>query len=129
MAGSLGKMPTTLVRRRLISPLIRSSGFVDQILRQWATGKPVNGEEVLGGLAEHLGDLGELALEHAGDLVELGPDVVPVGLSEDRADRGGDHLRGGLRVVIEPLVELRVADVVDDRELVAMTAPVDSCEH
>src|SRR5947207_11283514 len=34
-------MPTTLVRR-LISPLTRSSGFVDQILRQCAVGNVVN---------------------------------------------------------------------------------------
>lgn len=32
MEASLGKMPTTLVRR-LISPLMRSRGFVDQIFR------------------------------------------------------------------------------------------------
>ena len=40
-AASLGKMPTTLVRR-LISPLTRSSGFVDQILRQCASGNAQN---------------------------------------------------------------------------------------
>lgn len=40
-AASFGKMPTTSVRRS-ISLLTRSSGLVDQILRQWPTGKAVN---------------------------------------------------------------------------------------
>ena len=39
--ASLGKIPTTLVRR-LISPLIRSTGLVDQSLRQCATEKLLN---------------------------------------------------------------------------------------
>ena len=73
-AASLGKMPTTLVRR-LISPWSRSSGLVDQILRQCAVGNALNAEQVLAGVGEHVGDDGELAGEHRGDLVELGGDV------------------------------------------------------
>lgn len=38
--ASLAKLPTALVRR-LISPLTRSRGFVDQIVRQWACGNAV----------------------------------------------------------------------------------------
>ena len=38
--ASSGKMPTTLLRR-LISLLIRSSGFVEAILRQWPLGNAV----------------------------------------------------------------------------------------
>jgi hypothetical protein len=37
-AAALGKIPTTRLRR-LISLLRRSSGLVDQILRQWALGR------------------------------------------------------------------------------------------
>ena len=55
-AASLGEMPTTLVRR-LISPLSRSSGFVDQILRQCLRGAR-EGEEVLCCAGEHRRDLG-----------------------------------------------------------------------
>ena len=40
-AASLGKIPTTRLRR-LISLLIRSSGFVDQIFTQCERGKLVN---------------------------------------------------------------------------------------
>lgn len=38
---SLGKMPTTLVRR-LISLLSRSSGLLDQTFLQWSNGNGVN---------------------------------------------------------------------------------------
>ena len=69
-AASLGKIPTTLVRR-LISPLSRSSGFVDQILRQCASGKPVNAQEVGLGVGEHRGDVGELRPQGGDDLVQL----------------------------------------------------------
>ena len=42
------------------------------------------GEQVVGGVAQHRLDLGELPAEHAGDDVELVADVVGVGLGEDR---------------------------------------------
>lgn len=54
------------------------------------------GQQIGGGLAEHLFDLGELPAEHPGDLVELGGDLAGGGLDEDRADGGGDHLRRSL---------------------------------
>ena len=93
--ASFGKMPTTLVRR-LISAFTRSSGFVDQIFGPVRDREGGEGEEVLVGVDEHVGDVGELELERGGDLVELVGDVVPVGLGEDRADRRGDHLGLGL---------------------------------
>jgi hypothetical protein len=46
---------------------------------------------------EHGLDLRELPAEHAGDDVELGVHVGGVGLGEDGADRGGDHLGVALR--------------------------------
>ena len=49
------------------------------------------------GVAEHLRDLGELLAEHRRDDLELLVDVLGVGLGEDRADRGGDHLGVALR--------------------------------
>jgi hypothetical protein len=66
--------------------------LVDQIFFQCATGEGGEGQQVLGGVAEHRLDLRELAAEHAGDDVELGVHVLGVGLGEDRADRRGDHL-------------------------------------
>nr|WP_042791754.1 hypothetical protein [Mycobacterium avium] len=48
--------------------------------------------DVVGGLAQHRFDLGQLAAEHAGDGVELLSHMFGVGLGEDGADRCGDHL-------------------------------------
>jgi hypothetical protein len=64
--AGLGNTPTTSARR-LISLLRRS-------------------------VAEHALDPGELPAEHAGDQVELGVHVFGVGLGEDGANGGGDHL-------------------------------------
>ena len=50
------------------------------------------GGDVIGGVAEHRLDLGELAAEHRGDDLELVTDVDGTGLGEDGADRGRDHL-------------------------------------
>jgi hypothetical protein len=68
---SLGKIPTTLVRR-LISPLTRSREFVDQAFAPVGLREVREGEEVFGGVVEHGGDVGEAVLEHANDLTELG---------------------------------------------------------
>ena len=91
MEASLGKMPTTLVRR-LISPLTRSRGLVDQSLVQCAWGKAREGEQVARRVGELGGDVGELGAQGGGDLAELGPDVGGVGLGEDRPDGGRHHL-------------------------------------
>lgn len=102
----MGKPPTTSVRRltdgvdmgdivvnRCRSSLLsRSSGFVDQIFFPVRDREPGEGEQVGVGVAEHLLDLGQLLAQHRGDDLELLGDVLGIGLGEDRADRGGDHL-------------------------------------
>jgi hypothetical protein len=50
------------------------------------------GEQVLGVVAQHGLELGELAAEHAGDDVELVLDVGSVRLGEDGPDGRGHHL-------------------------------------
>jgi hypothetical protein len=59
---SSGKMPTTSVRRP-ISLLKRFSGFVDLSFDRCAAGKRVEGENVLLGLLQQGGDLGQLDIE------------------------------------------------------------------
>src|SRR3954470_3518928 len=66
--ASLGKMPTTRARR-LISRLIRSIGFVDQILVQWLRGKPVNASSSAFAVSINGPDLGEAAGELVTDFV------------------------------------------------------------
>jgi hypothetical protein len=55
-------------------------------------GEVGEGGDVLSVVAEHGFDFGELPAEHAGDDVELAADAGRVGLGEDGADRGGDHV-------------------------------------
>jgi len=50
------------------------------------------GEQVFGGFAQHGLHFRQLPAEHAGDDVELLAHLGGVGLGEDGADRGGDHL-------------------------------------
>jgi hypothetical protein len=50
------------------------------------------GEQVLGAVAQHPLELGELPSQHPSDDVELVVDVGGVGLGEDRSDGGRDHL-------------------------------------
>lgn len=54
------------------------------------------GQQVLAGIPEHGGHVGELALEHVSDLIELAAGVGGVGLGEHGAQGGGDHLGRGL---------------------------------
>jgi hypothetical protein len=77
--------------RRLISLFSHSSGLVDQIFFQWLTGKPVKASRS-SAASRASPRPGGLAAEHAGDDVEPGAHVLGVGLGEDRADGGGDHL-------------------------------------
>jgi hypothetical protein len=77
----------------LISPLTPSSGLVDQILRQCASGNAAKGEHVVAGVVKDRGGVGELEVEHGDDLVELAGHVGGVGLGVDGAHRGGDHVR------------------------------------
>jgi hypothetical protein len=66
--------------------------LVDQINFGVADGEGGEGQQIVLGVAQHRLHLRELAAEHAGDDVELGVHVFGVGLGEDGADRGGDHL-------------------------------------
>jgi hypothetical protein len=114
-AAALGKMPTTRLRR-LISLLTRSSGFVDQILRQWAFGNPVNARTLRWrGLrvVHQWSDLGKALDELVADLVPCRVDGVGVGLGEDRAEDRGHHVGVGLRDVRK-----QVAGEVDPAPLV-----------
>jgi hypothetical protein len=51
-----------------------------------------DGQQLRGRVRQHRLDLGELAPKHGRDGVQLLMDVLVVGLGEDRANRGGDHL-------------------------------------
>src|SRR4029450_4800659 len=73
----------------LVDPLERVGG---PDLLPVRGGEGSEGGDVVAGVAQHRLDLGELAAEHAGDDLELGADAGLVGLGEDGADRGGDHL-------------------------------------
>ena len=62
----VGEHPTTSVRR-FTSLFSHSSGLVDQIFFQCATGKLMNREQILGRVAEHGLALRGLPAEHPGD--------------------------------------------------------------
>ena len=78
--------------RRLTSLLTRSRGLVDQIFFQCATGKSANAVMSSAASRSIASTLGNCRPSMRGDDVELLADVLGVGLGEDRADRGGDHL-------------------------------------
>ncbi len=59
--------------------------------------EPTEREDVGAGIVQHCGDLRVRALEHPGDLIELGLDVSRVGLGEDGADDRGNHVLAGTR--------------------------------
>ena len=94
-AAAFGKIPTTRLRR-LISLLTRSSGLVDQILRQWAFGKRGEREDLGLRLVHQRTDLGERGGELVADFVPGVADGLGVGLGEDRAEHRGDHVGVGL---------------------------------
>ena len=83
MAWRVGKMPTTLVRRR-ISLLRRSWGLLDQIWDQWALGNPVNARRSEAApsrwSAASTSPTWRVVVD---DPAVLGPDLVGGGLSED----------------------------------------------
>jgi hypothetical protein len=69
MAASLGKMPTTSVRR-LISPFSRSIGFVLCSLARWAAG-------TMGGGEAHIGEHVRLGVVHEGrEFRQLGAQLI-----------------------------------------------------
>jgi hypothetical protein len=90
MAARLGKMPTTSVRRR-ISLLRRSSGLLDQIWRQWVSGKGGERQDLISGVGEQRGGLGKTALKLIDNAAMLGPDLVGAALGEDGPHQGRDH--------------------------------------
>ena len=70
MAASLGKMPTTSVRR-LISPLSRSSGLVECSLARCCWREGHVGQHVGLGLVHQRGELRDLGPELVGDAAPL----------------------------------------------------------
>jgi hypothetical protein len=63
------------------------------------------GQQLRSSVAEHSLQLGELAAQHPGDHVQLFVDMVGVGLGEDGADGGGDHLGRALGDLGEQVAE------------------------
>ena len=89
IAFSLGKMPTTLVRR-LISPLRRSSGFGRMQLLAVLPGEAHVGEDVVLGLVHEGGELWRLGPELVGDQAPLCGGTVGIVLGKRGCDEGGD---------------------------------------
>ena len=95
MAASLGKMPTTSVRR-LISPLSRSIGLVECSLVRCCGGKAHVGEHVGLGFIHQRGELGQLGAQLIGDLAPLLACRRGVVLGERGGDEGGDDAAAAL---------------------------------
>ena len=95
MAASLGKMPTTSVRR-LISPLRRSSGLVRVQLGAVLGREGHVGEHVGLGLVHEGGELGHLGPELVGDAAPLGAGGLGVVLGEGGGDEGRDDAAAAL---------------------------------
>src|ERR1700731_3348717 len=98
MASSLGKMPTTSVRR-LISPLSRSSGLVLWIFGRWSLGKIMKARTSASAssIRAALGDLGS---ELIGHLAPLGARHFSIFLGKGGGDEGSNDtaaLLAGMR--------------------------------
>ena len=89
MAASLGKIPTTLVRR-LTSAWSRSIGFVGVQFLAVLPGEAHVGEDVVLGFVRENCQLGHLGPELVGDLAPLDLRAVGVLLGEGGGDEGGD---------------------------------------
>jgi hypothetical protein len=70
-----------------------------------ADGEAGEGQQVLGVVAQHALELGELSAQHPGDHVQLFVDVAGIRLGEDGANGGGDHLGGALGDLGEHVAE------------------------
>lgn len=90
MAPSLGKMPTTWVRR-LTSALSCSSGLVEWIGVRCALGEIHEGQHVVLGLVHQRGGLGELGAQLVGDRTPLHVGRLGVVLGKGRGDGRADH--------------------------------------
>ena len=88
MASSLGKMPTTLMRR-LTSAWSRLIGLVERSSVRWSLGKVIQGEDVVLGLVHEGGELGCLGPEPVGGLAPLGARRPAVALGEGGGGQGG----------------------------------------
>jgi hypothetical protein len=64
-------------------------------------------QQLLGAVAQHRLELGELAAQHPGDHVQLLVNMGSVGLGKDRPDGGGDHLGRPLGDLGEHVTEER----------------------
>ena len=89
MAASLGKMPTTSVRR-LISPFKRSIGLVECSLGRCRGREGHVSQHVGLDLIHERGELGDLGSELIGDLAPLGAGGLGILLGEGGCDEGGD---------------------------------------
>jgi hypothetical protein len=107
-AAGLGKIPTTR-ERRLISLLIRSSGFVDQVSAGAPCGEGGEREDLCYGIVITDPIFGNDA--HGGrDLVPGREDRAWIGLGGDHAEHAGDHVRGGeLLLACQPVDPVRHA--------------------
>ena len=103
-AAGLGKIPTTR-ERRLISLLIRSSGFVDQVSAGAPWGEGGEREDLCYGIVITDPIFGNDA--HGGrDLVPGREDRAWIGLGGDHAEHAGDHVRGGeLLLACQPVTQ------------------------
>jgi hypothetical protein len=90
MASSLGKIPTTSVRR-LISPFKRSIGFVECNLVRCSLGEGHVGKHVVLGLVHDRGELRHLRPDLKGDGAPLGAGGLGGVLGEGGGDEGGHH--------------------------------------
>ena len=95
MASSLGKMPTTSVRR-LISPLSRSIGLVECSLVRCCGREGHVGEHVGLGLVQEGGELGQLGAQLIGDPAPLRSGGLGIVLGERGGDEGGDDTPAAL---------------------------------
>jgi hypothetical protein len=63
------------------------------------------GQQLRSSVAEHDLEFGELTAQHPGDHVQLFVDMGGIGLGEDGADGGGDHLGRALGDLGEHVAE------------------------
>src|SRR6185312_1077372 len=90
MAASLGKMPTTSVRR-LISPLRRSSGLIEWIFGAMILWEAHEGEDVSLSVIRERGELRHFGRHLIRNLAPLLASRVRILLDEGRADEHGNN--------------------------------------
>jgi hypothetical protein len=113
MAASLGKMPTTSVRR-LISPFSRSGGLVEWSLLQSSLGEAHVGHDVGLGRVHEGGELRKLGPQLVGDAAPLGLAGGAVLLGEGRGDEGRDDAAAALAGMGQDIAHEVDAGVVEE---------------